>query len=213
MKKIVIIDYGCGNILSIARAIEHIGYKPEITNDKNKIINSSNVILPGVGAFGSAIKNLDESNLRDTILEYAKIRQRPLLGICLGMQILLTVGNELGVFKGLNLIEGEVIKISNTKLKNFKVPHVGWNEVSPSNDKQSWSNKILNDSLIGKSFYFVHSYMAVTKNPSSTIGSCDYLGKNIPSIISSGNILGCQFHPEKSGKNGLDFLRNFCEMN
>jgi len=213
MKKIVIIDYGCGNILSIARAIEHIGYKPEITNDKNKIINSSNVILPGVGAFGNAIKNLDESNLRDTILEYAKIRQRPLLGICLGMQILLTVGNELGVFKGLNLIEGEVIKISNIKLKNFKVPHVGWNEVSPSNDKQSWSNKILNDSLIGKSFYFVHSYMAVTKNPSSTIGSCDYLGKNIPSIISSGNILGCQFHPEKSGKNGLDFLRNFCEMN
>jgi imidazole glycerol-phosphate synthase subunit HisH len=213
MKKIVIIDYGCGNILSIARAIEHIGYKLEITNDKNKIINSSNVILPGVGAFGSAIKNLDESNLRDTILEYAKIRQKPLLGICLGMQILLTVGKEFGVFKGLNLIEGEVIKISNTKLKNFKIPHVGWNEVSPSNDKQSWSNKILNDSLIGKSFYFVHSYMAVTKNPSSTIGSCDYLGKNIPSIISSGKILGCQFHPEKSGKNGLDFLRNFCEMN
>ncbi len=213
MKKIIIIDYGCGNILSIARAIEHIGYIPEITDDKNKIINSSNVILPGVGAFGSAIKNLDECNLRDTILEYAKIHQKPLLGICLGMQILLTVGNEHGVFKGLNLIEGEVIKISKNKVKNFKVPHVGWNEVSPSNNKQSWSNGILDDSLIGKSFYFVHSYIAVTKNPSSTVGICDYLGTNIPSIISSGNVLGCQFHPEKSGKNGLEFLKSFCEMN
>lgn len=213
MKKIIIIDYGCGNILSIARAIEHIGYIPEITDDKNKIINSSNVILPGVGAFGSAIKNLDECNLRDTILEYAKIHQKPLLGICLGMQILLTVGNEHGVFKGLNLIEGEVIKISNNKVKNFKVPHVGWNEVFPSNNKQSWSNGILDDSLIGKSFYFVHSYIAVTKNPSSTVAICDYLGTNIPSIISSGNVLGCQFHPEKSGKNGLEFLKSFCEMN
>ena len=209
-KKITIIDYGCGNILNLARAIKFIGYEVDITHDKNKIINSSYVILPGVGAFGNAMKQIEKYNLHNTILEYAK-SNKPLLGICLGMQILLTVSYEFGVHKGLGLIEGKVIKISNEKNKEIKIPHMGWNEIYPSNKKE-WKNKILKNSLIGKSFYFVHSFICSTKNSGSTIAVCDYSGISIPAIVSVGNIFGCQFHPEKSADSGLAFLKNFCEV-
>ena len=111
MKKITIIDYGCGNILNLVRAIKFLSYEVETTHDHKKIINSSHVILPGVGAFGNAIKQIEKYNLRSSILEYAKLN-KPLLGVCVGMQILLTVGYEHGVHKGLDLIEGEVVKIS-----------------------------------------------------------------------------------------------------
>ena len=210
-KKITIIDYGCGNILNLARAIKFIGYEVDITHDKNKIINSSYVILPGVGAFGNAMKQIEKYNLHNTILEYAK-SNKPLLGICLGMQILLTVSYEFGVHKGLGLIEGKVIKISNKKNKEIKIPHIGWNELYPNNDKKEWKNKILNNSLIGKSFYFIHSFAGLTKNPNSTIAVCKYYDISISAVVSTGNIFGCQFHPEKSGKNGLAILKNFCEI-
>ena len=211
MKKITIIDYGCGNILNLVRAIKFLGYEVEITHDSKKIINSSHVILPGVGAFGTAMKQLEKYNLQNAILEYVKLN-KPLFGICLGMQILLTVSYEFGVHKGLNLIEGEVIKISNKKNKEIKVPHMGWNEIYPNNDKKEWKNKILKNSLIGKNFYFVHSFACTTKNPDSTIAVCNYFGIPIAAVVSIGNIFGCQFHPEKSADNGLIILKNFCEI-
>ena len=210
-KKITIVDYGCGNILNLARAVKFLGYDAEITRENKKIINSSHIILPGVGAFGNAIKQLEKYNLHKTILEYAKL-DKPLLGICVGMQILFTVSYELGVHKGLGLVEGEVIKISNKKNKEIKIPHIGWNELYPNNDKKEWKNKILNNSLIGKSFYFIHSFVCLTKNPNSTIAVCNYSGISIPAIVSVGNIFGCQFHPEKSADNGLTILKNFCEI-
>ena len=210
-KKIAIIDYGCGNILNLARAVKFLGYDVVITRDNKKIINSSHIILPGVGAFGNAIKHLEKYNLHKTILEYAKL-DKPLLGICVGMQILFTVSYELGVHKGLGLLEGEVIKISNKKNKEIKIPHIGWNELYPNNDKKGWKNKILNNSLIGKSFYFIHSFVCLTKNPNSTIAVCNYSGISIPAIVSVGNIFGTQFHPEKSADNGLTILKNFCEI-
>ena len=210
-KKITIIDYGCGNILNLARAIKFIGYEVDITHDKNKIINSSYVILPGVGAFGNAMKQIEKYNLHNTILEYAK-SNKPLLGICLGMQILLTVSHEFGVHKGLGLIEGKVIKISNEKNKEIKIPHMGWNEIYPNNNKKEWKNKILKNSSIGKSFYFVHSFVCITKDRQSTIAICDYSGISIPAVVSVKNIFGCQFHPEKSGDNGLAMFKNFCEI-
>tara|TARA_B100001996_G_C18552327_1_gene551312 strand:- start:155 stop:790 length:636 start_codon:yes stop_codon:yes gene_type:complete len=211
MKKITIIDYGCGNILNLARAIEFVGCEAEITRDRKKIINSSNLILPGVGAFGNAMKKLEEYELTKTIIEYAQINKKPLLGICLGMQVLLKVSYEFGVHQGLGLIDGEVIKISTREDKKIKIPHIGWNEVYPISNKK-WDNEILNDSLIGKSFYFIHSYIGVTKEKNSTIAVCDYFGNSIPSVISKENIFGCQFHPEKSGKNGLSLLKNFCKI-
>jgi len=211
MKKITIIDYGCGNILNLVRAIKFIGNEVEITHDHKKIKNSSHVILPGVGAFGNAMKQLEKYGLYNTILEYAKLN-KPLLGICLGMQILLTESYEFGVHKGLGLIEGQVIKISNKKNKEIKIPHTGWNEIHPNNNKKEWKNKILSNSLIGKSFYFVHSFACVTKNPESTIAVCNYSGISIPAIVSVNNIFGCQFHPEKSADNGLAVLKNFCDI-
>ena len=210
-KKITIVDYGCGNILNLVRAIQFLGYEVEATHDNKKIINSSYVILPGVGAFGNAMKQIEKYNLRNTILGYAK-SDKPLLGICLGMQILLTVSYEFGTHKGLGLIEGEVIKISNAKSKEIKIPHIGWNELYPNNGKKEWKNKILNNSLIGKSFYFIHSFVCLTKNPNSTIAVCNYSGISIPAIVSVGNIFGCQFHPEKSAESGLSILKNFCEI-
>ena len=210
-KKITIIDYGCGNILNLARAIKLLGYETDITHDKNKIINSSYVILPGVGAFGNAMKQIEKYNLRNTILKYAK-SNKPLLGICLGMQILLTVSYEFGVHKGLGLIEGKVIKISNEKNKEIKIPHIGWNEIYPNNNKKEWKNKILSNSLIGKNFYFVHSFICKTKDHDSTIAVCDYSDISIPAVVATGNIFGCQFHPEKSADNGLAVLKNFCEI-
>ena len=211
MKKITIIDYGCGNILNLIRAIKFLGYEAESTHDKKKIINSSHVILPGVGAFGNAMKQLEEYNLQNTIIEYAKL-DKPLLGICIGMQLLLTVSHEFGVHKGLGLIEGKVIKISNNKNKEIKIPHIGWNEIYPNNGKKEWNNKILKNTLIGKSFYFVHSFVSVTKNFNSTIAVCNYSGISIPAVVSASNIFGCQFHPEKSGNNGLTVLKSFCEI-
>jgi len=210
-KKITIIDYGCGNILNLARAIKFLGYETVITSENKMIINSSHVILPGVGAFGNAIEQLEKYNLRDTILEYTKLN-KPLLGICLGMQILLKVGYEFGTHEGLGLIDGEVTKISNKKNKKLKIPHVGWNEIYPSNNQKKWKNKILKSSLIGKSFYFVHSYVCLTKDPNSTIAYCDYSGVSIPAVISQNNIYGCQFHPEKSADGGLELLKNFCQI-
>ena len=210
-KKITIIDYGCGNILNLARAIKFLGCEVEVTHDEKKIVNSSHVILPGVGAFENAIKQLEKYNLRNTILEYTKLN-KPLLGICLGMQILLTISYEFGIHKGLGLIEGEVIKIPNKKNKEIKIPHIGWNEIYPNKGKKEWKNKILKDSLIGKSFYFVHSFICLTKNSDLTIAVCDYSDISIPAVVSIGNIFGCQFHPEKSADSGLAFLKNFCEV-
>ena len=211
MKKITIIDYGCGNILNLIRAIEFAGYKTEATHDKKKIINSSHLILPGVGAFGNAIKKLEEYKLKNTILEYTKL-DKPLLGICLGMQLLLTESYEFGFHKGLGLIEGQVIKISNKQNKKIKIPHMGWNEIYPCNGKKEWNSKILKNTLIGKNFYFVHSFAALTKNSSSTVAVCNYSGISIPAVVTVNNIFGCQFHPEKSADSGLSVLKNFCEI-
>ena len=211
MKKITIIDYGCGNILNLVRAIKFLGYEVETTHEVKRIINSSHVILPGVGAFGNAMKQLEKYSLQKTIIEYAQLN-KPLLGICIGMQILFTLSYEFGVHKGLNLIEGEVIKISNKNNKEIKIPHVGWNEIYPNNDKKEWKNKILKNSLIGKNFYFVHSFACLTKNSDSTIAVCNYSGIAIPAVVSVDNVFGCQFHPEKSADNGLAFLKNFCEI-
>ena len=210
-KKVTIIDYGCGNILNLARAIKFLGYEVDITRDKNKIINSTHVILPGVGAFGNAMRQIEKYNLFNIILEYAK-SNKPLLGICLGMQILHTESYEFGVHKGLGLIEGKVIKISNKKNTKVKIPHMGWNEIYPSNNKKGWKNKILKNSLIGKSFYFVHSFICITKDHDSTIAVSNYSNISIPAVVATGNIFGCQFHPEKSADNGLAILKNFCEI-
>ena len=181
MKKIVVIDYECGNLLSLYRAIEFIGHKAEVTKDKQKIMNATHLILPGVGAFGHAMDKLEKFNLKETIKNYADLK--PLLGICLGMQALFSKSNEFGVTEGLDMIKGEVIKIESSD-KDIKVPHIGWNEIFPTNINEN-SLKIFPKELHGKNFYFVHSYIGVSQNSNHTNAVAKYSDISIPAIVSS----------------------------
>ena len=206
MKRIIIVDYGVGNILSISRAIQEVGYKSEFTKEKSKILNSDLLILPGVGAFANAMKLLKDNNLIETLNEYVKIKKKPLLGICLGMQMLLSKSFEKGEHKGLDFIPGEVIEIkSKSKKKDIKIPHIRWNEILINNEL---NNNLLSKELIKKSFYFIHSFMSLTKEKEHTTAYCKYYDVDIPAIIRNDNVAGFQFHPEKSGKNGLKLLKN-----
>ncbi len=205
MSKIVIVDYGCGNILSLKRALKFLGFASELTKDKTKILNANSLILPGVGAFGNAMQLLEINGLKDILKEYAIKERKPLLGICLGMQILLSKGFEFGEHKGLNLIPGVVNKIKFND-KKYKVPHIGWNKIFVN---QSDHENLLSFNL--KNFYFVHSYIAITKKLENTLAKTEYGGLELPAIIKSNNVIGCQFHPEKSRQVGLEFLKSFCE--
>ena len=205
MKKIAIIDYGVGNILSLSRAIEEIGFKAELTKNKKAILDSELLILPGVGAFDNAMKLLRKNNLIETLNEFVKIKKKPLIGICLGMQMLLTKSYEMGEHLGFNFIPGEVVQIKNLGKKEIKIPHISWSEILIKND---FSNNILPKDLINRSFYFIHSFISVTKNKNHTVAYAKYLDIEIPAIIRNENVIGFQFHPEKSGNNGLKLLKN-----
>ena len=204
MKKITIVDYGCGNLLSIKRALDEIEIDSQVTNEKNKILNSDFLILPGVGAFENAVNLLKVNNLFSTIIEYSK-KKKPILGICLGMQILFTKSFEMGENSGLNLIEGTVEKLNkNSLLDKIKIPHINWSRV---NFEKKNKLNYMSIKLDGKSFYFVNSFMVFPKNQDIIIATSDYYDIKIPAIIKYENIIAFQFHPEKSGKNGLEILR------
>ena len=206
MKNIIIIDYGCGNLLSIKRGLEKIGYNSKISDNENDIFSSTHLILPGVGAFGNAMNLLNKKNLEKIINKYAIEKKKPLLGICLGMQLLLTRSNEFGKHNGLNLISGNVKNINDVSSTQLKVPNIGWNEIEINKD-----NKLYDD-FNNSSFYFVHSFISITEKKEDTIANCKYFNLQIPAIIRKEKILGCQFHPEKSGDNGLKFLKTFCDL-
>lgn len=203
MKKITIIDYGCGNLLSIKRAIEKVGFKASVSRNLSELKESTHLILPGVGAFGNAINSLDKLNLIEIIKDHS-LKKKPLLGICLGMQLLLSSSYEFGFFKGLDIIEGTVEKITSSKKNKIKIPHIGWNTLIFKNKK--------NNLNIDKksSFYFIHSYLANVKKKSSIIAYADFENIKIPAIIQENKVLGVQFHPEKSSFCGLKLLRQFC---
>lgn len=197
---ISIIDYGCGNLRSAQKAIECVGKDCIITSEKQKIIDSSAIILPGVGAFSDAMKMLNESDLTCTILSEVK-KGKPLLGICLGMQMLFDKSYEDGECNGLGLIKGEVIKLD----IDLKIPHIGWNEIDLKKTTK------LFDGVIDKNFYFVHSYHADKCNNEDIESMCFY-GKSFVSSVNKDNVWGVQFHPEKSGDTGLKLLKNFGEI-
>ncbi len=203
---IVIIDYGCGNLLSLKRALDEFKIPNEVSKDKNKILSAELLILPGVGAFENAMNLLKKNDLIETILEFTTKRNKPLIGICLGMQILFTKSFEMGEHNGLNLIDGTVEKINKTSNnKGIKVPHISWNEIFF--EKNTKFETKLNDELNGRSFYFVHSYMAIPKKKDNLVAKCKYFDVEVPAIVQREKIVGFQFHPEKSGKNGLKLLK------
>lgn len=209
-KEVTIIDYGVGNLLSVQRGLEHCGAKVTLTANHEEILAARRVVLPGVGAFGNAMQALEHLGLVEVIRELAR-RQMPLLGICLGMQLLLEESEEFGFTAGLGLIPGRVIHVPPKKLSGEmqKIPHIGWSSLQLSKASTGWSGTLLQDNHPGEAVYFVHSYMAAPSNPAHCLGDCLYGGHRIPAVIGRGQITGCQFHPEKSGEVGLKILRRF----
>lgn len=199
---IAIIDYGVGNLFSLTSSFKAIGEEVIITSDVEIIKKADKLILPGVGAFGDASKKLFDSGLDKVILEEVK-NNKPLLGVCLGMQMLFDESHEFGIYKGLGLINGKVVYMD---LPNdYKIPHIGWNALHFK--KQSPILKYIEE----KDFvYFVHSYHAVDCEE-SLVATTDY-GMEITAIVQSDNVFGCQFHPEKSGDVGLKILKAFAEI-
>ena len=199
---IAIIDYGVGNLFSLTSSFKAIGEEVVITGDPKIIEKADKLILPGVGAFGDASKKLFDSGLDKVILEQVK-NKKPLLGICLGMQMLFNESHEFGIHKGLGLIEGKVVYIDLPS--NYKIPHIGWNALNFK--KESPILKYINENDF---VYFVHSYHAVDCEK-SLVATTEY-GMGLTAIVQSDNVYGCQFHPEKSGDVGLKILKAFAEI-
>ena len=207
-KKITIVDYGAGNILSLKRALEYLSFNVEVVSDPGSINNASYLILPGDGAFGYAVKKLKDKKIYESVINHI-FHQKPFLGICIGMQLLMTKSSEFGEHKGFNIIQGKITKI--VKSKNIKVPSIGWSEII-INDKHNKLGPINFKEFNKKSFYFVHSYKAEVKNDNDLIGYY-FHGKNkVSAIIGKENVIGAQFHPEKSGKLGLKLINKFTKI-
>ncbi len=205
MRKISVLNYGCGNLLSIGRSIKEVGYDAKIIENNDEIEKAEFLVLPGVGAFNNAMSLLKNKNLIETIKNYALVKKKPILGICLGMQLFFSKSKEMGNHEGLNFISGEVVAMTSlSKIGDIKSPQINWNELKVHNDL----GQIINSELNNRSFYFVHSYMANLKDDKNLIAYCNYYDLRVPAIVQSDNIFGCQFHPEKSGKNGLKLLEN-----
>jgi len=203
---IAIIDYGLGNVRSIANALEKVGAHPVLTRDQAIILDSDGVVLPGVGAFSHGMENLHRYDLCGAIHRLYSIN-KPLLGICLGMQLLFESSEEFGMHKGLEIIPGEVIRMP----VSAKLPHVGWNEIMEPAEGR-WYNTMLQNMPEANSVYFVHGYAAVPKVFGNILATTEYGGFTFASSVQSGSFYGCQFHPEKSGAAGLYLLKNFVEM-
>ena len=201
---IVVVDYGVGNLFSQLSSFSAIGQNAVATGDIELIKKADKIILPGVGAFEDASKKLFETGLADVIIERAKAGV-PLLGVCLGMQLLFERSFEYGEHKGLGLIKGEIRPIESVIPKEYKIPHIGWNALKLT--KQSPLFKYIKD---GDFVYFVHSYYA-TDCEDSVIANTEY-GALLTASVESANVYGCQFHPEKSGQVGLNILKAFCEL-
>ena len=198
---ISIIDYGAGNLFSVKNALDYLGLESKITNSADDLRTADRLILPGVGAFPDAMRMLGETGLIDVIKQ--EVQRKPLLGICLGMQMLFEKSYEFGETDGLGLIGGAVKLIKPEG--NLPIPHIGWNSLE-FNEKCPLLNKCNN----GEYVYFVHSFAAECDSK-NVAAYCDY-GMKVPALVFEGNVYGAQFHPEKSGETGLNILRCFSEL-
>lgn len=200
---IAIIDYGVGNLFSLCSSLKYIGADSIVTSDKDVIRSADKLILPGVGAFSDAKRKLSDSGL-DTLIKQEAERGKDIMGICLGMQMLFERSYEYGEHTGLGLLRGEVVPMKGSIPESLKVPHIGWNALDLTRE-----HKLFKYIKNGDCVYFVHSYYA-SGCEDSLIATAEY-GKPLTAAVALDNIMGCQFHPEKSGKVGMDILRAFCE--
>lgn len=212
-KRVTIVDYGVGNISSVSRAIEYFGAEALLTNHHEEVMSAERLVLPGVGAFANGMQGLRACGLVEPLLDYAA-SGRPLLGICLGMQMLLTASEEFGEYEGLGLIPGRVLPVvaNNIHDISLKVPHIGWSGLSMPPSCQTWDSTILDGVTIGSSVYFVHSFTVVPTHEEHRLADTMYGNCRISAAIRKGNITGCQFHPEKSAAVGLHIIKNFLEL-
>ena len=199
----VIIDYGVGNLFSLRSSFHKIGVEVEVSSEPLTIASADRLILPGVGAFGDAIEKLRASGL-DRVLCARAEAGVPILGICLGMQLLFEKSYEYGEHTGLGLLKGSVVPMAGVIPENLKIPHIGWNALHFRK-----KSKLFRDIKEGDCVYFVHSYFA-SRCEDSVIATAEY-GEELTAAVEQGNVMGCQFHPEKSGDVGLAILRAFCE--
>lgn len=202
MNHVTLIDAGTGNLRSVQKALEAVGAHVERTNDPNKVLRAKKIVLPGVGAFGDFMSGLRAKGLDDAVRQIAA-QDVPLLGICVGMQALFEIGEEMGEHEGLCLLKGTVVKFSDSL--SVKIPHTGWNQVDVKKDAL-----LFNQVQSGEYVYFNHSYYCQPVEFSNVIAETDY-GLRYACAVRRENIFGVQFHPEKSQKVGLQILRNFLE--
>jgi glutamine amidotransferase len=202
---IAIIDYGVGNLFSLAGSLKKLDLDAVVTSDPSEIKKCDRIILPGVGAFGDAAEKLFNSGLADVILDEVK-EGKPLMGICLGMQLLFEKSFEYGEHKGLGLIPGSVVPLDDVLKGSLKVPHIGWNAL----DVKKPDNPLMKYTKQGDYMYYVHSFYADTE-PDYVLATSEY-GFEVTGAVSKGNIYGTQFHPEKSGNDGLKILKAFSEI-
>lgn len=208
-KTVTVVDYGSGNLLSVSRALECCGAIPKLSYDPAEIESAERLVLPGVGAFADGMRGLHAHGLVEPIRRYAA-SGRPLLGICLGMQMLVTSSEEFGEHQGLNIIPGRVRPIPRVAVDGspLKSPQIGWSDLLVP-DGHSWSDSILRDTPPATSVYLVHSYAVDPDNRAHVLAECNYGGHEVTAAIQHGNVFGCQFHPEKSGQAGLRILASF----
>lgn len=220
-RKIAVVDYGLGNLFSVERAFRYIGAEVKITSEAKDIKNADYLVLPGVGAFGDGMSGLRERGLIEPITEFVE-SGRPFLGICLGMQLLMISSEEFGEHQGLGLVEGRVVRLKEGK-ERVKVPHVGWNSLMLpgfiAHDKQNeadrsnlWNNTLLEGINPGMFVYFVHSYAVVPDDPQNILAETKYGDNTFCSVLRKRNIFACQFHPERSGKIGLNIYKQFLRL-
>ena len=201
---IAIVDYGVGNLFSLISSFNKIGAEIVVTADPQVISRADGIILPGVGAFEDAARKLRDSGLDKVIVEQAQ-KGKKLMGICLGMQMLFQQSYEYGCHEGLGLLKGNIVPMKDSIPADLKIPHIGWNALHFTKESNLFKYISNNDCV-----YFVHSYYA-TDCDDSVIATAEY-GKELTAAVQKDNIMGCQFHPEKSGEVGLNILRAFCEM-
>lgn len=210
MHEVAIIDYGVGNLLSVERAFEHCGANAVISSDPDFIRRASHVVLPGVGAIANAMASLARDGLDEVVKEVAAAGT-PLLGICLGMQMLLEESEEFGCTPTLGLVPGRVVPVPNTAPDGsaIKIPNIGWYGLRIGEADVSWNDTLLQDVAPGEAVYFVHSFMARTADHRHHLADCIYGGNPVTAVVMRDNVVGCQFHPEKSGDVGLRILKRF----
>lgn len=210
---VTVIDYGMGNIMSVSQAFEHFGAKVRLTDSPVSIKNADYLVLPGVGAFGDGMAGLKERGIVEAIREFAGL-ERPFLGICLGMQMMLDSSEEFGLHEGLGLVPGRVLTVPDkgTDGTPHKIPHIGWNKLLLPSHGKGWDGTILAGIEPGVYSYFVHSFSVVPDNEEDRLADCDYDGCLISAALKTGSLYGCQFHPEKSGKVGLRIIKNFLNI-